>query len=224
MSETNEPGLLSPQHGRWQFSLRQMFAATIGIAIVFGCASWGGWVKSDAVAYLSMAVLAGVFLRGTRPCLLGACAILGIFWLTGALAGLWAGTVTVSVVSSSSSPSWQVSVSNLNLRTMWLTAPLTLYLAAYLRANSRCSFRSLVLSLALMELFIAAIIVYTCGYSTLFELLWFQNRTLFFQKGLLQQCFAERFSAQFWYFVMPWLLGIVFGEIIARRRKPSGGV
>ena len=46
---------------RCQFSLRRMFIATTAVAILFAFAAWGGWVKSDAVVYLAIAVLTGVF-------------------------------------------------------------------------------------------------------------------------------------------------------------------
>ena len=64
-----------------RFSLRRMLAATTGVAAVFGLAAWGGWVRSDAVAYLSIAVVAAVFSPAARRVLLGGCVILGTFWL-----------------------------------------------------------------------------------------------------------------------------------------------
>ena len=63
--------------GRYQFSLRRMFIATTAVAAVFGLAVWGGWVHSDAVVYLSIAVVAAVFSSIARRTLLGGCVILG---------------------------------------------------------------------------------------------------------------------------------------------------
>ena len=105
----------------------------------------------------------------------------------------------------------------------FVTAPAACFCTAFLRANRLISFWSLVLSLILGEWFTAAAIVYSCGYETLFQLLGFQNSDAFFRELALHQCFPKRFPGQLWYIGAPWLLGIVVGEIMAQRRKPSGG-
>ena len=73
--------------GRYQFSLRRMFIATTAVAAVFGLAVWGGWVHSDAVVYLSIAVVAAVFSSIARRTLLGGCVILAL-WLSFVLGGM----------------------------------------------------------------------------------------------------------------------------------------
>ncbi len=84
LGEKNEP---PPARRRWQFSLRRMFVATTAVAILFSLASWGGWVKSDAVVYLSVALLAAVFSAAARRVILGACVIVGAFLIALILGG-----------------------------------------------------------------------------------------------------------------------------------------
>ncbi|MFZ1934825.1 MAG: hypothetical protein WCB27_08355 [Thermoguttaceae bacterium] len=204
-----------PNGHRWQFSLRQMFVAITGVAILLGWASWGGWGKSDAVVYLSIAFSAGVFSRAARRCLVAATLLLILIGSTGVfpcspflrISGACA-TITCNVLDP-----WP----------FFVTAPAACFCTAFLRANRLISFWSLVLSLILGEWFTAAAIVYSCGYETLFQLLGFQNSDAFFRELALHQCFPKRFPGQLWYIGAPWLLGIVVGEIMAQRRKPSGG-
>jgi hypothetical protein len=189
-----------------------VFAAITGIAILLGWASWGGWVKSDAVAYLSIAVLAGVFSLVARQCLRGACIVVGVIWLTGILDYLERdpiyGSFDYRVVS---------------LATIWSSSLFLLCSAAFLRAHSRISVWMLVASLVLVELFIAARLLYfSGGWSTLYETLAPKS-----QNGVHGAFIAQmnrvfltmRFRDQRWYIAAPWLLGIAIGEIIARRRK-----
>ena len=220
----------SPNGHRWQFSLRQMFVAITGVAIVFGIAAWGGWVKSDAVAYLSIAVLAGVFSRAARQALVGACVILIVIWLTGVLANMASGVLLVEGPSSEP-PLVLVTFDDIHPYSRWLAAPILFFVAAFLRANSYIPLRALIFSLLLIELFIATVIVYSChyqyfcDYQTLFRLLTSRNHhhRVDLQEFSLQGCLLNRLPGQLWYVAAPWLLGIVVGEIIMRRRKPSGG-
>lgn len=129
-------------------------------------------------------------------------------------------------VQSISADLWHCATITCNVLDPWpffVTAPAACFCTAFLRANRLISFWSLVLSLILGEWFTAAAIVYSCGYETLFQLLGFQNSDAFFRELALHQCFPKRFPGQLWYIGAPWLLGIVVGEIMAQRRKPSGG-
>ena len=186
---------------RCQFSLRRMFIATTAVAILFAFAAWGGWVKSDAVVYLAIAVLTGVFWRAARHALIGAGMILGACWLAAFLAE-----------SISHYPG-----RTFDPRAVWIFAPLVFSSAALLRACARANVWSLLGSLLLIELFIVAIIIYTYGCPMLHCALAAEYREGVFHHFL--ECFPE----QRWYIAAPWLLGIVVGEIILRRRKPSGG-
>ena len=129
MAATPPANTGSPNDHRWQFSLRQLFAAITGIAILLGWALWGGWVRSDAVVYLSIAVLAGVFSCAARQGLIGAGAILAALWLTGVMTGVASGPSYLN-------PSMEIRVDSLKPASLWLTVPLVFYLAAFLRANS----------------------------------------------------------------------------------------
>jgi hypothetical protein len=193
----------SPKGHRWQFSLRQMFVAITGVAILLGWASWGGWVKSDAVVYLAIAVLAGVLSRAARRCLLGACTILGTCVLVGFMSEYVFGPTGDRV--------------GVDLRAVWIFALVSLYFAALLRVFTRATAWSLMGSLLLIELFIVAIIIYTYGCPTLHCALVAKYR-----EGVFDH-FLTWFPEQRWYIAAPWLLGIVVGEIIVRRRKTSGG-
>jgi hypothetical protein len=188
---------------RWQFSLRQMFAAITGIAILLGCATWGGWIKSDAVVYLSIAILAGVFSRAARRCLLGACTILGTCFLVGFMSEYVFGPTGDRV--------------GVDPRAVWTFALVSLYFAALLRVFTRATAWSLIGSLLLIELFIVAIIIYTYGCRMLHCALAAKYREGVFDHFLIW------FPEQRWYIAAPWLLGIVAGEITVRRQKPSGG-
>jgi hypothetical protein len=194
--------------GRWQFTLGRMFVATTAVAVVFSLAAWGGWVKSDAVAYVAFAVLAGVFSRAARQALVGACAILAALWLTGFLADITHGLY------------WRASpIADINPWPLWLAVPIIFYCAVFIRANAYATSWALIGSLVLVELFIAALIVHTCGYSTLLEALRSENREHVFREWVLQHYFPSRFYPQVCYIAIPWLLGIGLGEIVARRRK-----
>jgi hypothetical protein len=193
----------SPNGRRWQFSIRQMFAAITGIAILLGWASWGGWVQSDAVVYLSIAVLAGVFLRTARRCLLGACTILGTCFLVGFMSECVFGPTGDRI--------------GVDLRAVWIFALVSLSFAVLLRVFTRATAWSLVGSLLLIELFLVAIIIYTYGCPMLHCALAAKYR-----EGVVDH-FLIWFPEQRWYIAAPWLLGIAIGEIIVRRRKPSGG-
>ncbi len=180
-----------------------MFVAITAVAILFGLAAWGGWVKSDAVVYLAIAVLAGVFWRAARHALIGTVMILGALWLTAFLAEL--------IFSPSRGGSD-------NLRFIWIFTPLVLSSAVILRTWLRATAWSLIGSLVLVELFIAAVIIYLWGGSILLQTIATEYRDSTFRSFL-----SMHFSEQRWYIATPWLLGIAVGEIIVRRRKPSGG-
>jgi hypothetical protein len=190
------------QHNPWQFSLRRMFVATTALAMLFGLAKWGGWIESDAVVYLAIAVLAAVFWRAARQALLGACTILGAAWLVLVLS-------EVSFGSSSGRGCYKQGV--------WIFSPLLLFSSAvFLRVVVRVPVWRLVGSLVLIELFITAIIVYTYGCSTLLQALATEYR-----EGVVDH-FLMWFPEQRWYIAAPWLLGIVVGEAVVRRRKSGG--
>ena len=189
----------TPAPSRWQFSLRQMFAATTAVAILFGVAASGGWVQSDAVVYLAMAILTGVFWRAARHALIGAGMIVGAFCLAE-----W--------VAESISPS----AAMFHPWVVWIFPPLVFSSAAFLRACTRATIWSLIGSLVLIELFIVAGIIHRSGCPTLFQAL-----TAKYREDVFNDC-LDYFPGQRWYIAAPWLFGIVVGEIIARRRKPSG--
>ena len=205
----------------WQFSLRQMFAAITGVAILLGWAAWNGWGKSDAVVYLSIAVLAGVFSRVARQCLIGAGAILAALWVTGfgsaVIDALDYTTDYLAIIAG-----W---------RTLWSCILLVFCIALFLRANFRIGAWVLAASLVLIELSIAADMVYLdasyVGCYTLHGALGLTDtydpgdRTQY--AGLSWSVLVKHFPSQCAYIAIPWLLGIGIGEISVRRRKPSGG-
>ena len=181
----------------WQSSLLRMFVATTLVALVFACAAWGGWVKSDAPVYLAIAVLAGVFSATARWALLGAFAILTSFWIAASLSGLIFG------------PNGR----SLDPRSAWIFAALLVVSAALLRVCGRSGAVPFLASLLLIELFIAAVVIYTYGHSTLFAGFATEDRQY------LIQHFRRHFCEQRWYIVAPWLLGIAVGEAIGGLRK-----
>jgi hypothetical protein len=212
----------TPVPPRWQFSLRQMFVATTGVAIVFGIAAWGGWVKSDAVVCLSIAVLVGVSWRPARQALVGACAIFAAIWIT----GFW-GSMVDALDFVPSCFWFAVAVGQ---RTLWLSALLVFCIAVFLRGKLHTPVLTLVASLVLIELSIAAKLVCvhaSClGCFTLYQALGFvdtygDDRALYWWSSW--SVLAGYFPVAGLHIATPWLLGIGVGEVIARRRKPSGG-
>jgi hypothetical protein len=211
----------TPGRRPWQFSLRQMFAATTGVAILLGWAAWGGWIKSDAVVYLSVAVLAGVFSRNARQSLLGACILLAVIWLTGALNHL----SRIYGLGCNFGPD----DNELTLGALCRSALLVFCVAVFLRTNSHFSRRLLVASLVLIELFVAAVIIHAAGEiyscSTLYEALGFKSGVSSVHQSVIRDhtryYLLSRYPGQVLYIVAPWLLGIAAGEIVARRRKSS---
>ena len=187
--------------GRWQFSLRRMFAATTAVATVLGLATWGGWVQSDAVVYLSMAVVAAVFSSTARRVLLGSCVILGASWLAMILGEMLFGNYGRFGVHP---------------RSFWIIAGFLTASAVILRRFTKAGPFSLVASLVLAEVFVAIVIVYTCGYPTLFEAFDSEHRefVLLHLRGWFP-------TVQQWLIVVPWLTGIVLGEVLTRRKKAS---
>jgi hypothetical protein len=183
--------------------LRKMLVALMAVAILFGLATWGGWVKRDAVLYLSVAVVAVVFSSAARHTLLGVWAIFMSFCL---------GLILADIIFG------RYPVANVNPRSVWLFTPLLLSSAAFLRGYTRATAWSLVISLVLIELFIVAVPIYGHGCSTLFQALAPEYREKVFKS------LQDLFPIQRWYIVAPWLLGIVAGEVILRRRKPSSNV
>ena len=203
--EPIETNAATPERNRWQFSLRQMFAATTGVAVVFALAAWGGWVKSDAVVYLSIVVLAGVFSSFARRAIFGACVILGAFWLTLILV-----SSVLDVLPGRSLPH--------SLLPWMIFACLLAISATILRLYMRATAISLAASLLLAEMFTAAVVIYFYGLPTLFQALAAENRQYVFVH------FRGNFPVvEQWFIVVPWLLGIVLGELAARRRKSGSG-
>ena len=182
---------------RGQFTLCRMFVAMIAVAILFGVAAAGGWVKSDTVVYLTIAIIAGVFSRAARRALLGACTILAAFWLA-----LFLGDMAFGLHGRSVDP-----------RAAWIFAGLLVAAAVFLRLCTRASALSLVASLILVELFVIAVLIYLYGCPTLFSVLTVEDRTAFFV--WLRMHFVE----QRWYIAAPWLIGVVLGEIVASRQR-----
>ncbi len=217
LGEKNEP---PPARGRWQFSLRRMFVATTAIAVLFSRASLDGWVKTDIVIYLSIVVLAGVFSDAAQQCLLRACIVFGVIYMTGVLAYLTRPPVG-GVIGG---------YQGISQRALWLCVLIVFCFAVFLRAKSHVTLWSLAGSLALTELFIATAIFLTLrdcyGCSTLYETLGFRSIDALYQRQadwILRSVFIGRFADQRWYIAAPWLLGIGFGEILARRRESGGG-
>jgi hypothetical protein len=189
-----------PERSRWQFSLRRMFVATTAIAILLSLASWGGWVRSDAVVYLSILVLGGVFSAATRRAILGACSIVAALWLAVVFGQIAFGPASGRL--------------GVNPESLWIFALLLVAAATLLRLYTRTSAWPLMASLILIEMLIAAVVIYTYGCPTLFQAFSPDNRryVLIHFRGnfpIVQQLFI----------VMPWLFGIVLGEVLTRRRK-----
>ncbi len=210
----------TPARSRWQFSLRQMFAAVTGIAILLGWAAWGGWLAGDAVVYLSIALLAAVFSRMARCCLVGACAIFIVIWTT----GVWHSMEDVLDYV----PSHYWFMFAVGQRTLWVSAFLLLCVAAFLRVRIRATACELIASLALAELLIAAKLVCVeasyLGCWTLPQALGFAD-TCGGDNELYRQAswsvLRDYFPRPGLFIAGPWLLGIVVGEIVASYREPS---
>lgn len=187
--------------GRWQFSLRQMLAATTAVAMVLALAAWGGWGHSDAVVYLAIAVVAAVFSSTARRALLGGCVILGAFWLAVLLGetvfggtggtGKWPGPLT-----------------------SWIFAVLLTSSATILRRFTKAGAFSLAASLLLAEVCVALVIVYICVSATLLDAFGSENRWV-----VLMELRAWFPTVEQWLIVVPWLTGIALGELLARRKK-----
>ena len=188
----------SQKAGRWQFSLRRMLAATTAVAAVLGLAAWGQWVHSDAVVYLSIAGVAAVFSSTARRTLLGGCVILLAFWLAMVL-----GEIAFGMHGRSGDP-----------RSFWIFAGLLMLSAMILRLYTKAGALSLAGSLVLSELFTAIVIVYTYGCPTLFEAFDSENRQF-----ALQHLRGNFPTVQQWLIVVPWLTGIVLGELLVRFKK-----
>jgi hypothetical protein len=217
MSETNQREQASPTRGRWQFSLRQMFAAVTGIALVLGWAKWQGQIESATTIYLSIAVLAGVFSRAARQALVGSCFVISVIWITGVLDEITIVRMGV-ILSQGIDPS----------TLLWSTL-LVLCAATSLRANFRIGIWTLAGSFVLIELFVTAAIfdsvLRSFHLSTLNEVLGFGNdRRTEIVARLFRGSMKYHFLKQRWYIAAPWLLGIVVGEVIVRRRSASESV
>jgi hypothetical protein len=187
-----------PPLRRWQFGLRHILAATTGVAAVLGLAAWGGWLHSDAVEYLLIAVVAGVFSPTARRVLLGGCVILGVFWLAMTL-----GASLFGVQGRGVDP-----------RFRWIFAGLLTVSATLLRRYTKAGAFSLAASLLVIEVFMAVVIVYTYGCPTLFEAFGNEHRASAIQH--LQSHFP---TVEQWWIVTPWAAGIVFGAFWARHTK-----
>lgn len=199
MNDTCPESSRSQKAGPWQFGLRQMLAATTAVAAVLGLATWGGWVRSDAVAYLSVAVVAAALFAAARRVLLGGCVILGLFWLAMVLGDVVFGT------GGRSTPGRLES---------WLFAGFLMPSATILRRFTKAGALSLAASLVLAEVVAAIAIVYTYGCPTLFEAFDRANRE--FVLAHLRVWFP---AVGQWLIVVPWLTGIVLGELLVRGKK-----
>lgn len=183
---------------RYQFGLRRMLAATMALAAVFGLAAWGGWVRSDAAVYLSIAAVAAVFSSGARRALLGACVIIGALWLA-----MFLGGMVFGMHGRGCDP-----------RSFWIFAGFLTASAVILRLYTKACVFSLVASLVLAETFAAIVIVYTYGRPTLFQAFANEDRAY-----VLQHLRNNFVLIQQWLIVVPWLAGIVLGWFFARNRK-----
>lgn len=184
----------APKAARWQFGLRQMIAATTAVAAVLSLSAWGGWIHSDAVAYLSIALVAAVFSSTARRALLGGCVIVGAFWLAMVL-----GHAAFGARGRGLDP-----------RFLWIFAVLLTPSATILRLCTKAGAVSLATSLLLSEIFAAIVIVYTYGCPTLLEAFARENRHY-----VLQHLRGNFFTTdQQWLIVAPWLAGIVLGEVV----------
>jgi hypothetical protein len=209
----------SPASRRWQFSLRQMFVAITGIAILLGWAAWDRWVCGHAVTCLSIAFLASVFSRTARQVSAGACYVVLVIWLAGVMRYLTA----IHFGLYFGDPD------RVRPATLCLSTLLILCFAAFLRANRRITCWALVGSLFLIELFVAAVILDAAGQSwrgsMLFDVLRFNCADQQDQSRVdwIRYILVNHLLKQQWYIAGPWLLGIVVGGIMVRRRKPSDG-
>lgn len=184
--------------GHRQFGLRRMFVATAGVAVVLGLAAWGGWIHSDATAYLSIVMAAAVMFSRVRRVVLGGCAILIAWWLAMVLAELLFG----------------IQGRGGNPRGYWIFACILAFFAVVLRTCTKAGTVSLVGSLLLAEAFTAIVIVYTYGYPTLFQALGGERRAYVLQH--LRGNFPVR---EQWLIVPPWLGGIVLGGLLSQLRR-----
>jgi hypothetical protein len=216
MKEMPPSSVGPPKSHYWQFNLRQMFAAITGIAILFGWAAWGGWAHGHVVVYLSVVLVAGILSRAVRRLLMGACLVVLVIWVTGVLRhltemhlGLYFG-------------------GGIDPIALCLSILLVLFSAVFLRAKSHITIWALAGSLIFVELFVAAAILdegrLCFGGSRLFDVLGFNGTDQIAQirAEWIRQLLVHHLLNQRWYIVAPWLVGIVVGEIIVRRRKPSG--
>jgi hypothetical protein len=208
----------TPSRSRWQFSLRQMLTAITGIAILLGWAAWDQWRCSHAVTCLSIAFLASIFSRTARRVSVGACFVVLVIWMAGVLRYLTA----IHFGTLLSDPDRVDPVS------LCLSTLLILCFAAFLRANCRVRCWVLVGSLVLIELFVAAVILdaagQSCTGSASFDVLRFNcaEQRDQIRADWIRDVLVDHLFKQGWYIAAPWLLGIVIGGIIVRRRKPSG--
>jgi len=186
--------------GGWQFSLRRMFAATAAVATIFSLAAWGGWVKSDAPVYLAILACLAVFSAIVRRIVLAACVIFGLFWLSCILSYmqaflLWGQDMLYPVL-------W------------WIFAGFLLPLAIVLRSKTKMTAFSLLASLILFMIFFTAMIIYESNITTLFQAFSAEHRAVVLQR--LRASFFFHTATPL--IVIPWIFGIIIGEIIARRR------
>ena len=191
----------SQQLGRWQFGTRHLLAATTGVALVLGLAAWGGWLRSDAVIYSSLALLGGVFSVTLRRVLVGSCVLVGDFGIAMVFGGWLFGLVSCGV----------------DLRFLWIFAGFSLLSAMLLPRYTKAGPFSLLASLLVAETFVALVIVYVYGGPTLLEAFDRSNRAMVLGR------FHDIFPAFLhWWIVGPWLAGIVLREILVQSRRPGG--
>lgn len=187
-----------PARNRHQFSLRRLFVAQTAVAAVIALAAWGGWLKSDAVVYLSLTVLAAVFSATARRALFGFCIILGSFSLASFLA-----EIAFEPCGRGPGP-----------RLFWFFSSFLFGSAIILRRWTKATAGSLIASLLLAEIFTAVVIVYIYGYPTLFQAFAREHRKAVF--AFLSGQFP---GIEQGLIIPPWLAGILVGEFLVRRRK-----
>lgn len=192
----------------WQFSLRRMFVATTLVALVFSCAAAGGWVKSDAPVYLTIAVLAGVFWSAARRALLGAGTIFVAFWLAIIFGQIAFGPARGRF--------------GLHPDALWIFVVLEVVSSVLVRRYALASAWSLLASLVVFEIFLAAeVIIYNCYCPYLFQAFAAENRGRVFVELRDDFFVAGAQLAIVLFIVVPWLAGIAIAEILARAKKPT---
>jgi hypothetical protein len=198
MSIANESEHSSPKSRPWQFGLRRIFVATTAVAVVMGLAASSGLNDAGAMLCLVAGTFVSVFSTSARKAILGVCAIVGALWGACALDGRIGHLFIAGPIAPSGS--------------VWIFVAVLVALAASIRLVLRASAWSMVASLVLAELSIAVVLISAFSNRSLFQTIASEDFLSSFLDGLRNQQ---------WYIAAPWLLGVVIGEIIVRRRRAS---